>query len=80
MTAFAAKHHAAALSTGAPDRLISRLVWCTAANTPHATPAVDQRDRQKDGQTDGLTLDRFTDPAPHSMLAVSMNCTGSFAG
>jgi len=40
-----------------------------AANQPHAAAAVDRRDRQTDGQTP----DRYIDPAPHTMLAVSIS-------
>jgi len=40
----------------------------SAANPPHASTAVDRRDRKK---TDGWTLDRFTDPAL-AALAVSI--------
>jgi len=31
----------------------------SAANPPTATAAVDRRERQTDGRTDGRTLDRF---------------------
>jgi len=43
------------------------------SSKPAARRSVDRQDRQKDGQT----LDRFIDPAPHTMLAVSITtlCT-----
>jgi len=40
----------------------------SAANQPHVAAAVDRRDRQ----TDGRTLDRYVDPAPHTMQAASI--------
>jgi len=43
----------------------------SATNPPHAAAAVDRWDRRTDGQT----LDRFMDPDPHTMRAVSIACT-----
>jgi len=51
---------------GAVDRYLLR-VRCSAVNPPHAAAAFDWWDRL----TDGRTLDRFIDPAPHTMRTVS---------
>jgi len=44
----------------------------SATNPPHAAAAVDRWDRRTDGRQ---TLDRFMDPDPHTMRAVSIACT-----
>ena len=61
---------AALLLPGAVDRYLLRLRR-SAANPPHTAAAFDWWDRLTDGQTDGPTPDRFIDPAPHTMRAVS---------
>ena len=50
-----------------PAAAAERRLHAYAANQLHAAAAVDQRDRQ----TDGRILDRYTDPAPHITLAAS---------
>jgi len=75
LPAFAAERRAAAgllLSAGACCTTIAARLQlhidllhagCSAANPPHAAAAVDRWDRQIDRRT----LDRYTDPAPHTM-------------
>ena len=48
----------------------------SAANPPHAA-AVDRRDRQTDGRTDGRPTVTHTDPAAHTMLR---QCQQGFGG
>ena len=51
-------------------------ICCTrpisAANQPNVAAAVDRRDRQADGRTDGRTPDCYVDPAPRTMRAASV--------
>jgi len=71
LPAFAAERRAVTpllLSAGARYRSTSRARGRSAANPPHTAAAVDRWDRR----TDGRTLDRFIDPAPHTTRAGSI--------
>ena len=50
----------------------------SAANRLHAAIAVDRCNSQKDGRTDGRTLDRFIDPVPHTLRVVSKKHTAHY--
>ena len=71
LSAFADERRAAGLLLCAGVRRC-RLIYPaggrSAANPPHAAAAVKRRDRQ----TNGRTLDRYIDPAPPIMRAVSI--------
>jgi len=72
LPASAAERRSAApllLSAGACYRSISPAAGRSAANPPHAAVAVDRWDRQMDRRT----LERFTDPAPHTVRVVSVS-------
>jgi len=52
--------------------LVARRRLCSTPLTTRRAAPVDRWDRRTDGQTDGRMLDRYIDPAPHTMRAASI--------
>jgi len=68
------------LSAGACCTALSIDISCPAGaqQQTHSTPlllSIDRTDRETAGRTDGRTLDRYIDPALHTIRAVSVGLT-----